>query len=172
MHVGPEIAVSGSTIRKVRAVAQEDVAVVVKKGIEKQLVTDVEVPKDLSAPAIVAGHWRGAHQAPGANPDQNCRRRAGRDSKSQPHLAAVWALAQHGDQARAHESMVDTGMRVAFAPPGLPGRPQARGTEIDPLLLAQLQPGLSTKEDVLRVLGVPTRNGVIQIARPGSMITA
>jgi outer membrane protein assembly factor BamE (lipoprotein component of BamABCDE complex) len=37
-----------------------------------------------------------------------------------------------------------------------------RGTEIDPLLLAQLQPGLSTKEDVLRVRGVPTRNGVIQ----------
>jgi outer membrane protein assembly factor BamE (lipoprotein component of BamABCDE complex) len=37
-----------------------------------------------------------------------------------------------------------------------------RGTEIDPLLLAQLQPGLSTKGDVLRVLGVPTRNAVIQ----------
>jgi outer membrane protein assembly factor BamE (lipoprotein component of BamABCDE complex) len=37
-----------------------------------------------------------------------------------------------------------------------------RGTEIDPLLLAQLQPGLSTKADVLRVLGVPTRNSVVQ----------
>jgi outer membrane protein assembly factor BamE (lipoprotein component of BamABCDE complex) len=37
-----------------------------------------------------------------------------------------------------------------------------RGTEIDPLLLAQLQPGLSTKADVLRVLGVPTRNSVLQ----------
>jgi outer membrane protein assembly factor BamE (lipoprotein component of BamABCDE complex) len=37
-----------------------------------------------------------------------------------------------------------------------------RGTEIDPLLLAQLQPGLSTKGDVLRVLGVPTRKAVIQ----------
>jgi outer membrane protein assembly factor BamE (lipoprotein component of BamABCDE complex) len=37
-----------------------------------------------------------------------------------------------------------------------------RGTEIDPLLLAQLQPGLSTKGDVLRVLGVPTRQAVIQ----------
>jgi D-alanyl-D-alanine carboxypeptidase (penicillin-binding protein 5/6) len=49
--VGPEIQVSGSSVRKVRAVAQEDVAVVVKKGSEKQLVTDVEVPKDLSAPA-------------------------------------------------------------------------------------------------------------------------
>jgi D-alanyl-D-alanine carboxypeptidase (penicillin-binding protein 5/6) len=49
--VGPEIQVSGSTVRKVRAVAQEDVAVVIKKGLEKQLVTDVQVPKDLSAPA-------------------------------------------------------------------------------------------------------------------------
>ena len=37
-----------------------------------------------------------------------------------------------------------------------------RGTEIDPQLLAQLQPGLSTKGDVLRMLGVPTRNAVIQ----------
>ena len=37
-----------------------------------------------------------------------------------------------------------------------------RGAEIDPLLLAQLQPGLSTKADVLRVLGVPTRQAVIQ----------
>ncbi len=37
-----------------------------------------------------------------------------------------------------------------------------RGTEIDPLLLAQLQPGLSTKSDVLRVLGVPTRRAVLQ----------
>jgi outer membrane protein assembly factor BamE (lipoprotein component of BamABCDE complex) len=35
------------------------------------------------------------------------------------------------------------------------------GTDIDPLLLAQLQPGLSTKADVLRVLGVPTRKAVI-----------
>jgi outer membrane protein assembly factor BamE (lipoprotein component of BamABCDE complex) len=37
-----------------------------------------------------------------------------------------------------------------------------RGTEIDPLLLAQLQPGLSTKSDVLRVLGVPAREAVIR----------
>jgi D-alanyl-D-alanine carboxypeptidase (penicillin-binding protein 5/6) len=49
--IGPEIQVSGSTVRRVRAVAQEDVAVVVKKGIEKQLETDVQVPKTLSAPA-------------------------------------------------------------------------------------------------------------------------
>jgi outer membrane protein assembly factor BamE (lipoprotein component of BamABCDE complex) len=37
-----------------------------------------------------------------------------------------------------------------------------RGMEVDPLLLAQLQPGLSTKSDVLRVLGVPIRRAVIQ----------
>ena len=37
-----------------------------------------------------------------------------------------------------------------------------RGMEIDPLLLAQLQPGLSTKADVLRILGVPTRKTVVQ----------
>jgi D-alanyl-D-alanine carboxypeptidase (penicillin-binding protein 5/6) len=49
--VGPEIQVSGSTVRKIRAVAQEDVAVLVKKGTEKQLVTDVQVPANLSAPA-------------------------------------------------------------------------------------------------------------------------
>jgi D-alanyl-D-alanine carboxypeptidase (penicillin-binding protein 5/6) len=49
--IGPEIQVSGGTVRRVRAVPQEDVAVVVKKGIEKQLVTDVQVPKALSAPA-------------------------------------------------------------------------------------------------------------------------
>jgi serine-type D-Ala-D-Ala carboxypeptidase (penicillin-binding protein 5/6) len=49
--VGPEIPVSGSTVRKIRAVAQNDVAVVIKKGMEKQLVTDVQVPKDLLAPA-------------------------------------------------------------------------------------------------------------------------
>jgi outer membrane protein assembly factor BamE (lipoprotein component of BamABCDE complex) len=36
-----------------------------------------------------------------------------------------------------------------------------RGTEIDPSLLAQLYPGLSSKGDVLRVLGIPTRNAVI-----------
>jgi outer membrane protein assembly factor BamE (lipoprotein component of BamABCDE complex) len=37
-----------------------------------------------------------------------------------------------------------------------------RGTEIDPQLLALLQPGVSTKSDVLRVLGVPSRKSVIQ----------
>ena len=37
-----------------------------------------------------------------------------------------------------------------------------RGTDIDPHLLAQLYPGISTKSDVLRVLGVPSRESVIQ----------
>jgi outer membrane protein assembly factor BamE (lipoprotein component of BamABCDE complex) len=37
-----------------------------------------------------------------------------------------------------------------------------RGMEVDPLLLAQLQPGLSTKGDILRVLGVPSRKTVLQ----------
>jgi D-alanyl-D-alanine carboxypeptidase (penicillin-binding protein 5/6) len=63
--VGPEIKVSGSTIRKVRAIAQEDVAVVVKKGLEKQLQTDVRVPNDLTAPAHrgqVIGEVRIKHQ--------------------------------------------------------------------------------------------------------------
>jgi D-alanyl-D-alanine carboxypeptidase (penicillin-binding protein 5/6) len=63
--VGPEIQVSGSTVRKVRAVAQDDIAVVVKKGVEKQLTTDVQVPKDLSAPAHrgqVIGEVRVKHQ--------------------------------------------------------------------------------------------------------------
>ncbi len=49
--VGPEIPVSGSTVRKIRAVAQDDLAVVVKKGLEKQLVADVQVPASISAPA-------------------------------------------------------------------------------------------------------------------------
>jgi D-alanyl-D-alanine carboxypeptidase (penicillin-binding protein 5/6) len=49
--VGPDIAVSGSTVRKIRAVAQEDLSVVVKKGSEKHLVLDVQVPANLAAPA-------------------------------------------------------------------------------------------------------------------------
>jgi D-alanyl-D-alanine carboxypeptidase (penicillin-binding protein 5/6) len=49
--VGPEIQVSGSTVRKIRAVAQDDLALVVKKGAEKQLVTDVQVPPNIEAPA-------------------------------------------------------------------------------------------------------------------------
>ena len=49
--VGPEIQVSGSTVRKIRAVAQDDLALVVKKGTEKQLVTDAQVPPNIEAPA-------------------------------------------------------------------------------------------------------------------------
>jgi D-alanyl-D-alanine carboxypeptidase (penicillin-binding protein 5/6) len=49
--LGPEIAVSGSTVRRIRAVAQDDLAVVVKRGAEKQLVVDVQVPPRLAAPA-------------------------------------------------------------------------------------------------------------------------
>ena len=49
--VGPEIQVSGSTVRKLRAVAQEDLTLIVKKGVEKQLVTDVQVPPNIDAPA-------------------------------------------------------------------------------------------------------------------------
>lgn len=37
-----------------------------------------------------------------------------------------------------------------------------RGTEIDPQQLALLFPGISTKSDVLRVLGLPSRRSVIQ----------
>jgi len=37
-----------------------------------------------------------------------------------------------------------------------------RGAAVDPWLLAQLQPGISTKGDILRVLGVPSRKTVIQ----------
>jgi serine-type D-Ala-D-Ala carboxypeptidase (penicillin-binding protein 5/6) len=87
--VGPEIAVSGSTLRKVRAVAQEDIAVVVKKGIEKQLVTDVQVPKDLSAPAHrgqVIGEVRIKHQ------EQILTRTAAVVPEEIPKVSLIWRL--------------------------------------------------------------------------------
>ena len=87
--VGPEIKVSGSTLRKLRAVAQEDVAVVVKKGIEKQLVTDVEVPKDLSAPAHrgqVIGEVRIKHQ------EQILTRTAVVVPEEIPKVGLIWRL--------------------------------------------------------------------------------
>jgi serine-type D-Ala-D-Ala carboxypeptidase (penicillin-binding protein 5/6) len=87
--VGPEITVSGSTLRKVRAVAQEDVAVVVKKGIEKQLVTDVQVPKDLSAPAHrgqVIGEVRIKHQ------EQVLTRTAAVVPEEIPKVSLIWRL--------------------------------------------------------------------------------
>ncbi|MBI3327396.1 MAG: D-alanyl-D-alanine carboxypeptidase [Nitrospinae bacterium] len=49
--IGPEIRVSGSTVRKIRAVAQDDLTIVVKKGLEKQLVSAVQLPPNISAPA-------------------------------------------------------------------------------------------------------------------------
>jgi outer membrane protein assembly factor BamE (lipoprotein component of BamABCDE complex) len=36
------------------------------------------------------------------------------------------------------------------------------GRDIDPLLLAEVTPGVSTKSDILRILGVPSRKSVIQ----------
>jgi D-alanyl-D-alanine carboxypeptidase (penicillin-binding protein 5/6) len=87
--VGPEIIVSGSTLRSIRAVAQEDVAVVIKKGIEKQLVTDVQVPKDLSAPAHrgqVIGEVRIKHQ------DQILTRTAAVVSEEIPKVGLIWRL--------------------------------------------------------------------------------
>jgi serine-type D-Ala-D-Ala carboxypeptidase (penicillin-binding protein 5/6) len=87
--VGPEIKVSGSTVRQVRAVAQEDVAVVVKKSIEKQLVTDVQVPKDLSAPAHrgqVIGEVRIKHQ------DQILTKTAAVVPEEIPKVNLIWRL--------------------------------------------------------------------------------
>jgi serine-type D-Ala-D-Ala carboxypeptidase (penicillin-binding protein 5/6) len=87
--VGPEIQVSGSTMRKVRAVVQEDVAVVVKKGIEKQLVTDVQVPKNLSAPAHrgqVIGEVLIKHQ------DQILTKTAAVVPEEIPKVSLLWRL--------------------------------------------------------------------------------
>lgn len=37
-----------------------------------------------------------------------------------------------------------------------------RGTEVDPQRLSWLYPGISTKTDALRILGLPSRKSVIQ----------
>jgi serine-type D-Ala-D-Ala carboxypeptidase (penicillin-binding protein 5/6) len=87
--VGPEIKVSGSTLRQMRAVTQEDIAVVVKKGIEKQLVTDVQVPKDLVAPAHrgqVIGEVRIKHQ------EQILTRSAAVVPEEIPRVGLIWRL--------------------------------------------------------------------------------
>jgi serine-type D-Ala-D-Ala carboxypeptidase (penicillin-binding protein 5/6) len=87
--VGPEIKVSGSMLRQVRAVAQEDIVVVVKKGIEKQLVTDVQVPKDLVAPAHrgqVIGEVRIKHQ------EQILTRTAAVVPEEIPKVGLIWRL--------------------------------------------------------------------------------
>jgi outer membrane protein assembly factor BamE (lipoprotein component of BamABCDE complex) len=54
------------------------------------------------------------------------------------------------------------GLVLTLLLPGCLVDRKQRGTDIDPHLLSQLQPGLSTKSEVLRTLGVPTRNTVIQ----------
>ena len=87
--VGPEIQVSGSSVRKLRAVAQEDVAVVVKKGVDKQLVTDVQVPANLSAPAHrgqVIGEILVRHQ------DQTLARAAAVIPEEVPQVSLIWRL--------------------------------------------------------------------------------
>ena len=87
--VGPEIQVSGSSVRKLRAVAQEDVAVVVKKGVDKQLVTDVQVPANLSAPAHrgqVIGEILVRHQ------DQTLARAAAVIPEEVPQVSLLWRL--------------------------------------------------------------------------------
>jgi D-alanyl-D-alanine carboxypeptidase (penicillin-binding protein 5/6) len=87
--VGPEIQVSGSTVRKVRAVVQDEVAVVVKKGIERQLVTEVQVPKGLTAPAHrgqVIGEVYVKHQ------DQILLKTAAVVPEEIPKVSLLWRL--------------------------------------------------------------------------------
>jgi D-alanyl-D-alanine carboxypeptidase (penicillin-binding protein 5/6) len=87
--VGPEIQVSGSTVRKIRAVAQEDVAIVVKKGVEKELVTDVQLPKDLAAPAHrgqIIGEVRVKHQ------EQILSKTAAVVPEEIPKVSLIWRL--------------------------------------------------------------------------------
>src|SRR4029450_877358 len=45
---------------------------------------------------------------------------------------------------------------------GCLGDRKQHGTEIDPLLLGQLQPSLSTKAEVVRLLGVPRGTVVVE----------
>jgi hypothetical protein len=76
-------------MRKIRAVAQEDVAVVVKKGIEKQLVTDVQVPANLSAPTHrgqVIGEVRVKHQ------DQILAKTTAVIPEEIPRVSLIWRL--------------------------------------------------------------------------------
>jgi D-alanyl-D-alanine carboxypeptidase (penicillin-binding protein 5/6) len=87
--VGPDIAVSGSTVRKIRAVAQHDLSVVVKKGVEKQLVLDVQVPASLAAPAHRGqeiGEVRVKHQ------DQILAKAAAIIPEEIPKVGWIWRL--------------------------------------------------------------------------------
>jgi D-alanyl-D-alanine carboxypeptidase (penicillin-binding protein 5/6) len=87
--IGPDIQVSGSTVRKIRAVAQNDVAVVVKKGSEKQLVTNVQVPANLAAPGHrgqVVGEVLVKHQ------DQVVAKTAAVLPEEIPQVSLLWRL--------------------------------------------------------------------------------
>ena len=68
----------------------------------------------------------------------------------------------NGDQVRAHASMVGLGVMLHCSFRAALSTARNVGQQIDPWLLAQLQPGLSTKGDILRALGVPSRKSVIQ----------
>jgi D-alanyl-D-alanine carboxypeptidase (penicillin-binding protein 5/6) len=122
--VGPEIQVSGSTVRKVRAVTQDDVTVIVKKGSEKQLVTDVQVPKDLSAPAHrgqIIGEVLVKHQ------DQVLTKSAAvclRRSRESTSFGGFLGVSAKRERARADASMVCSGSHRSSPPPGLLCRPQ------------------------------------------------
>jgi serine-type D-Ala-D-Ala carboxypeptidase (penicillin-binding protein 5/6) len=87
--MGPEMQVSGRTVRKIRTVAETDLAVVVKKGAEKQLVTDVQVPPRLDAPAHrgqVIGDVRVTQQ------DQTLASTAAVILEDIPHVGLMWRL--------------------------------------------------------------------------------
>jgi serine-type D-Ala-D-Ala carboxypeptidase (penicillin-binding protein 5/6) len=87
--IGPEMQVSGSTVRKIRAVAENDLAVVVKKGAEKDLVTDVQVPPRLDAPAHrgqVIGEVRVKQQ------DQTLASTAAVIPEDIPQVGLMWRL--------------------------------------------------------------------------------
>jgi serine-type D-Ala-D-Ala carboxypeptidase (penicillin-binding protein 5/6) len=87
--IGPAIQVSGSTVRKIRAVAENDLAVVVKKGAEKSLVTDVQVPPRLDAPAHrgqVIGEVRVKQQ------DQTLASTAAVIPEEIPKVGLIWQL--------------------------------------------------------------------------------
>jgi D-alanyl-D-alanine carboxypeptidase (penicillin-binding protein 5/6) len=87
--IGPAIQVSGSTVRKIRAVAENDLAVVVKKGAEKSLVTDVQVPPRLDAPAHrgqVIGEVRVTQQ------DQTLASTAAVIPEDIPQVGLIWRL--------------------------------------------------------------------------------
>ena len=87
--IGMEIQVSGSTVRKMRALAENDLAVVIKKGAEKSLVTEVQVPPRLDAPAHrgqVIGEVRVKQQ------DQTLASTAAVIPEEIPQVGLIWRL--------------------------------------------------------------------------------